>query len=102
MIAASERIDLSTLRDRLTALGIAESFFQSSILFALAKLRIFERIGDHDKPLDELAAEVGTQAGRNHSVSETRSWMEDAGFSNLQFCPMSLFNENSFLRGYRT
>ena len=61
MIAASERIDLSSLRDRLTTLGIAESFFQSSILFALAKLRIFELIGDDDKPLDELAAEVGAR-----------------------------------------
>ena len=27
-------------------------------------------------------------------------WLEQAGFSNLQFCPMRLFKENSFVRGY--
>ena len=61
MSGKSERIDLDTLRDRLTVLGIAESFFQSSVLFALARLKIFELIGEGDKPLNELAAQVGTR-----------------------------------------
>lgn len=43
-----------------------------------------------------------TPAGANHSVGQTRRWMEEAGFQELEFCPMSLFNSNSFLRGYRT
>lgn len=42
-----------------------------------------------------------TSAGKNHSVAETRRWLEEAGFSNIEFCAMSVFNENSFLRGYR-
>jgi O-methyltransferase involved in polyketide biosynthesis len=42
-----------------------------------------------------------TNEGRNHSEAETREWMEDAGFENTAFVPMSLVNTNSFLRGYR-
>ena len=60
-----------------------------------------DRMGDRVPVLLDLLELCITQAGRNHSVGETRQWMEDAGFRNLQFCAMSLFNENSFLRGWR-
>lgn len=43
-----------------------------------------------------------TANGRNHSVGETRRWMEEAGFTDIEFCPMSIPNTNSFLRGYKT
>lgn len=43
-----------------------------------------------------------TAKGTNHSVRETRQWMEDAGFERIMFCPMTMLNTNSFLRGYRT
>ncbi len=42
-----------------------------------------------------------TSEGRNHSVAETLAWLEEAGFSNTAFCRMTLFNVNSYLRGYR-
>lgn len=42
-----------------------------------------------------------TSGGRNHSVGETRRWLEEAGFINIEFCPMSIYNTNSFLRGYK-
>jgi SAM-dependent methyltransferase len=42
-----------------------------------------------------------TSAGRNHTVSETASWLEEAGFSGIEHQPMSVFNENSFVRGYK-
>jgi SAM-dependent methyltransferase len=61
-----------------------------------------DRLGDRVPVLLDLLELCITKRGRNHSVAETRSWMTEAGFSNLQFCPMSLFNENSFLRGCRT
>lgn len=61
MSRESERMELGTMRDRLTVLRIAESFFQSSVLFALAKLKIFELIGEGDKPLDELASQLGAR-----------------------------------------
>ncbi len=60
-----------------------------------------DRLGDKVPVLLDLLELCITSAGRNHSVAETREWMEDAGFCNLEFCPMSMFNENSFLRGYR-
>lgn len=60
-----------------------------------------DRLGDKVPVLLDLLELCITSAGRNHSVAETREWMEEAGFCNLEFCPMSMFNENSFLRGYR-
>jgi SAM-dependent methyltransferase len=60
-----------------------------------------DRRGDKVAVFVDLLELCFTAAGRNHSVAETRGWLEAAGFSNLQYCPMSLFNENSFVRGYR-
>ncbi len=42
-----------------------------------------------------------TEKGRNHSVAETKLWLEEAGFNNIEFCPMTLLNTNCFLRGYK-
>jgi SAM-dependent methyltransferase len=42
-----------------------------------------------------------TENGRNHSPGETRRWLEEAGFRDIEFCSMTLLNTNSFLRGYR-
>lgn len=42
-----------------------------------------------------------TTDGANHSAEQTRYWMEQAGFADVEFCSMSLLNSNSFLRGYR-
>ena len=42
-----------------------------------------------------------TDKGRNHSVSETKKWMEDAGFRKMEYCRMTLLNTNGFLRAYR-
>jgi predicted TPR repeat methyltransferase len=42
-----------------------------------------------------------TPHGRNHSVKETQRWMEQSGFSSVEFCPMTVLNTNSFLRGYK-
>jgi SAM-dependent methyltransferase len=61
MTLVSEHIDLTAIRDRLTVLGMAESFFQSTVLFAMVKLRVFELIGDEDKSLDELAGCLGAR-----------------------------------------
>jgi SAM-dependent methyltransferase len=42
-----------------------------------------------------------TPEGRNHSVGETKSWLEDAGFVNIAHKRMSVLNTNSFIRAYR-
>lgn len=42
-----------------------------------------------------------TENGRNHSVAETTAWLEEAGFSDVEFRGMTLFNTNSFLRAYK-
>jgi hypothetical protein len=43
-----------------------------------------------------------TENGRNHAPAETRQWLEDAGFRNIEFCGMTLLNTNSYLRGYKS
>jgi SAM-dependent methyltransferase len=42
-----------------------------------------------------------TSMGRNHTVEETRRWLEKANFSHIQHSSMSIFNINSLLRGYK-
>lgn len=42
-----------------------------------------------------------TEKGRNHSVAETKLWMQEAGFTRVEHIPMTLLNTNSLLRGYR-
>lgn len=42
-----------------------------------------------------------TAHGRNHTVAETRTWLEEAGFDNINYCAMSIYGANSFLRGYK-
>ena len=39
-----------------------------------------------------------TSEGRNHSVGETKAWLEEAGFGNVEFCPMGILNTNGFLQ----
>jgi len=42
-----------------------------------------------------------TQHGRNHTVEETKLWLEEAGFVNIEYCPMSVYGTTSFVRGYK-
>ena len=42
-----------------------------------------------------------TSNGRNHSVEETRRWLEEGGLTSIEFCPLSVYNTNQFLRGYK-
>lgn len=42
-----------------------------------------------------------TTKGRNHTIGETRRWIEEAGFRQVEFCRMTLLNTNRYLRGYR-
>jgi SAM-dependent methyltransferase len=42
-----------------------------------------------------------TKNGRNHTVEETKGWLERAGFTKIQYCPMSVYGANSFLRAYK-
>jgi SAM-dependent methyltransferase len=42
-----------------------------------------------------------TQHGSNHTIAETRTWMEEAGFIDIEYCPMSVLGVNSYLRGYK-
>ena len=61
METKSGRNGLGQVRDQINLLRTAEGFFQSRILFTLLKLRVFERIGEGERSLDELAADLGTR-----------------------------------------
>ncbi|GMT46713.1 MAG: SAM-dependent methyltransferase [bacterium] len=60
------------------------------------------RLGGRWSILLDLIQLCITSEGRNHSIGETRCWLEEAGFRDIEFCPMTLLNTNSFLRGYKT
>jgi SAM-dependent methyltransferase len=77
------------------------SVSQGGSLVIQARFLRDDRRGDKGPIFLDLLELCITSAGSNHSVAETRGWLKNAGFANVQFCPMSLFNENSFLRGYR-
>jgi SAM-dependent methyltransferase len=64
--------DLEIKKDQMEVLSIAEGFFQSHVIFALLKLRIFECIGEGSKALDELSTMLGVQ-------SETLARLLNAG-----------------------
>lgn len=48
-----------------------------------------------------LIQRVITQDGRNHTIGETKEWLERAGFQNIQHVRFSLWNPSSCLIGER-
>jgi SAM-dependent methyltransferase len=60
-----------------------------------------DRLGERWPVFLDLVQLCITSAGENHTVRETRDWLEAAGFANMRICRMSLFNTNSFVRGYK-
>lgn len=60
-----------------------------------------DRMGGRWPVLLDLIQLCTTNVGKNHSVGETRQWMEEVGFKNIEYCPMTLLNTNSYLRGYK-
>jgi len=60
-----------------------------------------DRLGERWPVFLDLMVLCTTANGRNHSERETRMWLEEAGFRNIEFCSMSIFNTNSYLRGFK-
>jgi hypothetical protein len=60
-----------------------------------------DRLGDPWPIYLDMVELCITEQGRNHTVAETTRWMEEAGFVEVEYEPMSLINTNSYLRGYR-
>jgi SAM-dependent methyltransferase len=61
-----------------------------------------DRLGGRWPVFLDLIQLCVTDNGRNHSPLETRRWLEEAGFRNIEFCAMTLLNTNSYLLGYKT
>jgi len=60
-----------------------------------------DRLGSRWPVFLDLIQLCVTDNGRNHAPGETRQWLEEAGFVDVEFHPMTLINTNSFLRGYK-
>ena len=60
-----------------------------------------DRLGGRWPVFLDLIQLCVTAHGRNHAPGETKRWLEEAGFKEVQFCGMTLLNTNSFLRGYK-
>jgi O-methyltransferase involved in polyketide biosynthesis len=64
MTAIADAPRLSAILDQLAVLGIAEGFFQSSVLFALLKLNVFEHIGIREVHVQDLASHMNVPPDR--------------------------------------
>lgn len=60
-----------------------------------------DHMGDRWPICMDLIQLCVTPEGRNHSVGETKRWVQDAGFGNIEYNPMTILNTNSFLRAYK-
>lgn len=60
-----------------------------------------DRLGGRWPILLDLVQLCITSKGRNHAVGETSQWMEDAGFQNVEYNPLTLLNTNGYLRAYK-
>jgi len=60
-----------------------------------------DRLGGRWPIFLDLVQLCVTTHGRNHAPGETRRWLEDAGFKDVEYQQMTLLNTNSFLRGYK-
>jgi SAM-dependent methyltransferase len=60
-----------------------------------------DRLGGRWPVFLDLIQLCVTENGRNHAPGETRRWLEEAGFRDVEFCAMTLLNTNSYLRGYK-
>jgi cyclopropane fatty-acyl-phospholipid synthase-like methyltransferase len=59
------------------------------------------RISPRWPTLLNLIQRVATPHGRNHAIGETKEWMEQAGFRNLQYRRFAAWNVCSCLIGER-
>jgi SAM-dependent methyltransferase len=59
------------------------------------------RLGPRWAVMLDLNQLCTTDAGRNHTIEETRRWFEEAGFRNIEYCRMTFLNNNSFLIGHK-
>jgi len=59
------------------------------------------RVGGRWAVYVDLQLLCTTQTGRNHTAEETKRWLHEAGFVNIEYCPMSVYGANRFVRGYK-
>jgi 8-O-methyltransferase len=60
-----------------------------------------DRLGERWPVLLDLIMLSATRDGRNHSIAETVTWLEEAGFEKTEVCSMTIYNTNSFIRAYK-
>jgi SAM-dependent methyltransferase len=60
-----------------------------------------DRVSPRWPTLLNLIQRVATPDGRNHAIGETKEWLEQAGFRNIQYVHFSLWNVCSCLIGER-
>jgi len=58
-----------------------------------------ERTSPRWPTLVNLVQRVCTPTGRNHAVGETREWMRQAGYTDIEYVPLSVWNVCSCLIG---
>jgi SAM-dependent methyltransferase len=103
--------DIVLVSNTLHMLGEAESRRLLSRLYPLvshggslvvqAQYLDDNRLGPRWPALLDLIQLCITDSGRNHTVGETRAWLEESGFTEVEYVPMTLINTNSLLRAWK-
>lgn len=78
-----------------------DSVNQGGSLVIQAQYLRDDRLGGRWPVFLDLIQLCVTESGRNHAPEETRQWLEEAGFRDVEFRSMTLLNTNSYLRGYK-
>jgi ubiquinone/menaquinone biosynthesis C-methylase UbiE len=60
-----------------------------------------DRVSPRWPTLLNLTQRVASRNGRNHAITETSQWMQEAGFTNIEHVRFSMWNVNSCLVGER-
>jgi SAM-dependent methyltransferase len=102
MILASNMLHCFTETERTALLKrLYRALSPGGSLVVQAQYLRKDRLGGRWAIFVDLNLLCTTAHGRNHTVEETKEWLERAGFVNIEYCPMSVYGANSFLRGYK-
>jgi SAM-dependent methyltransferase len=101
ILVSNMLVGLSQEESRALIKRLYDSVNPGGSLVVQAQFLRDDRMGPEWPVVLDLMMLCSTPDGRNHAPQETTAWLNEAGFKETEFCSMTFFNTNSFLRGYK-
>ncbi len=101
ILVSNVLVGLSQDESRALVKRLYDSVNPGGSLVVQAQFLRDDRLGSEWPVVLDLMMLCSTPNGRNHGPEETITWLDEAGFKETEFCSMTFFNTNSFLRGYK-